>query len=322
MGFVDPRTDFGFKRIFGSDRSKPILRNFLNAIIYDDEPRITDLEILDPYQNPDLYNLKQSILDIRAVLNDNTIVIVEMQVLPVKAFTERIVYNTAKAYTSQLKRGQGYRFLKPVISLTILDFRLFPEAEDPNPNPISRYQLIDPTTGKRLSHHIELILAELPKLATTPEQFGTRSELWLYFIQQAGRLETVPEFFADAEFDEAFAVANESQLSPEEYELAERQRMKIWDERDQQEYALEVGHERGLEEGRQQGLEEGREAGRAEGIEMGRSRGREEGLIEAARGMLLAGLDVETVGRATGLATAMVQELAAAIATDSTPEAP
>ena len=61
MGFVDPRTDFGFKRIFGSDRSKPVLRNFLNAIVYDGEERIADLEIVDPYQNPNIQDLKQSI---------------------------------------------------------------------------------------------------------------------------------------------------------------------------------------------------------------------------------------------------------------------
>ena len=68
MGFVDPRTDFGFKRIFGSDRSKPVLRNFLNAIVYDGEERIADLEIVDPYQNPNIQDLKQSILDRKSVV--------------------------------------------------------------------------------------------------------------------------------------------------------------------------------------------------------------------------------------------------------------
>ena len=291
MGFIDPRTDFGFKRIFGSPRSKPILRNFLNAIVYNNEPRITDLEILDPYQNPDLYDLKQSILDIKVILDNGTTVIIEMQVLPVKSFTERIIYNTAKAYVSQLKRGQGYRYLKPIISLTIVDFVLFPDSleaedsEDSDPSPISRYQLINPKTGKCCSDHVELIFAELPKLAKLPEELKGRSELWLYFIKQAGRFEQVPEILTDADFEPAFEIANESQLSPAEYELAQKQQMRIWDEWGRQEYA------------------------RDEGIAIGVERGREEGLIQAARGMIAAGVDGATVCQATGLAEAVVQKL-------------
>ena len=290
MGFVDPRTDFGFKRIFASTGSKPILRNFLNAVVYDNEPRITDLEILDPYQNPDLYSLKQSILDIRAVLDSGTTVLIEMQVLPVKSFTERILYNTAKAYVGQLQRGEGYRDLKPVISLAIVDFLLFPKDDRGDSNPISRYQLINSETGQCCSDHIELIFAELPKLATLPEELKQKSELWLYFIKQAGQLEQVPEILTDAEFEPAFEIANESQLSPEEYELAQKQRMKIWDELGRRDYD--------------------REEGIAIGLERGREQGREEGLIQAAQGMLTAGVDIETVCQSTGLPEATVQKLA------------
>jgi predicted transposase/invertase (TIGR01784 family) len=301
MGFVDPRTDFGFKRIFGSDRSKPILRNFLNAIIYNGEPRITDLDILDPYQNPDLYSLKQSILDVKAVLDNQTTVIVEMQVLPVKAFTERILYNTAKAYTSQLKRGEGYLALKPIISLTIVDFLLFPEHENDSPNPISRYQLMNPDTGIRCSNHLELVFAELPKLAQVPEQLGTRCDRWLYFIQQAGKLSHIPDVLADDEFDEAFAIANESQLSAEEYELAEKQRMKIWDEQGQREYVQEEGRKRGLAEGLREGLAEGRREGLREG--------RQAGAMEIATRMLANGIEIESVCQFTGLSESVVRGL-------------
>ena len=296
MGFVDPRTDFGFKRIFASTGSKPILRNFLNAVVYDNEPRITDLEILDPYQNPDLYSLKQSILDIRAVLDTGTTVLIEMQVLPVKSFTERIPYNTAKAYVGQLRRGEGYRDLKPVISLAIVDFLLFPRDEGANDysSPISRYRFLNSETGQCCSDHIELIFAELPKLATLPEELKQQSELWLYFIKQAGQLEQVPEILTDADFEPAFEIANESQLSPEEYELAQKQQMKIWDELGRRDYAREEGIAIGLERGREQGREQGRE----------------EGLIQAARGMLTAGVDIETVCQSTGLSETTVQKLA------------
>ena len=309
MGFVDPRTDFGFKRIFGSSQSKPILRNFLNAVVYDNESRITDLEILDPHQNPDLYTLKQSILDIKVILDNGTTVLIEMQVLPVKAFAERIIYNTAKAYVNQLEQGKGYLDLKPVISLTIVDFLLFPKADTPSPNPISRYQLLNPETGHRCSPHLELIFAELPKLTTVPEELKKQGELWLYFIQQAGKLEQVPDVLTSTDFETAFEIANESQLSPEEYELAQKQRMKIWDEWGRQEYAREEGLEKGREEGLEQGREEGLEQGREEGLEQGRE--------EVAEKMLAMGLSTDTVCRATGLTETVVQGLAEAIASET-----
>lgn len=150
MGFIDPRTDFGFKRIFGSTRSKPILKSLLNAFIYDGEPRIHDLEILDPYQNPSIYDLKQSILDIKATLDNGDLVLIEMQVIPVEAFVQRVIYNTAKAYVNQLQRGQGYIFLKPVIAVTITDFVLFPDSE----SPLSRYQLREPDSNRLCSDHL------------------------------------------------------------------------------------------------------------------------------------------------------------------------
>jgi predicted transposase/invertase (TIGR01784 family) len=285
MGFVDPRTDFGFKRIFASERSKPILRSLLNAIIYDDEPRITDLEIIDPYQNPAIYDLKQSILDVKAVLDNETIVIIEMQILPVEAFAERVIYNTAKAYVNQLQRGQGYMSLKPVISLTITDFVLFTDTE----HPISRYQLLEPGTDRRCSDHLEVIFAELPKISKLPEQLAKRSDRWLYFIQQAGKLDEIPTFLLDTDFDAAFEIANESQLSRPELELSEKQRMNLLDEQGRLSYAIKEGLKQGLEQGREEGAE-----ARA---------------IEIAREMLTE-FGVETVSRVTGLPIAIVQDLA------------
>ncbi|WP_267901109.1 PD-(D/E)XK nuclease family transposase [Dulcicalothrix desertica] len=52
MTFINPKTDFAFKKIFGSKQSKDILIGFLNAILYEEKPVILDLVILDPYQAP------------------------------------------------------------------------------------------------------------------------------------------------------------------------------------------------------------------------------------------------------------------------------
>ena len=100
MDFINPKTDFAFKKIFGSSDSKDILISFLNALIYQGEAKIKDLEIIDPYSPGKVAILKDSYLDVRATLNDNTMVIVEMQVWPVADFEQRIWYNAAQAYAN------------------------------------------------------------------------------------------------------------------------------------------------------------------------------------------------------------------------------
>ena len=79
--FINPKTDFAFKKIFGSKKSKDILISFLNAMLYQEKPTIEDLEILDPYQAPRIKGIKDSYLDVKATLTGNKTVIIEMQVL-------------------------------------------------------------------------------------------------------------------------------------------------------------------------------------------------------------------------------------------------
>lgn len=81
MQFINPRTDYAFKRIFGSEESKPILQNFLNAFLYEEQEIIQSLEIIDPYLAPKLRGMKDTFVDVQATLANGTQVIIEMQVL-------------------------------------------------------------------------------------------------------------------------------------------------------------------------------------------------------------------------------------------------
>ena len=90
MMFINPKTDFAFKKIFGSQQSTDILISFLNAILYDGAETIVDLEIIDPYQSSQIKGVKDSFLDVKATLDNQTTVIVEMQVLNVLGFEKRI----------------------------------------------------------------------------------------------------------------------------------------------------------------------------------------------------------------------------------------
>ena len=131
MRFLDVKTDYAFKKVFGSEDSKCILINFLNAIIdFEGNDKIIDLTtIADPYQIPLIKGMKETYVDVKAILSNNKRVIIEMQVLNVEGFEKRVLYNAAKTYSNQLQKAEIYSTLELIIALTITDFLMFEEIE-------------------------------------------------------------------------------------------------------------------------------------------------------------------------------------------------
>ena len=244
MRFINPKTDFAFKRIFGSSESKNILKSFLNALIYEGKPVIEDLEIIDPALGAKISGLKDTYLDVKAKINQGKTVIIEMQVLNVSAFAKRVIYNAAKTYATQLGKGEGYSKLKPVIALTITDFEMF---ED-DPDVVSHFVF---KQTKRLFDYpdpeIELFFVELPKFNKSLEELETLTDKWIYFMKNAPSLAVIPNQMQEiSELKEAFTIANEANLSPTELEYLEKREMVIEDQRN----AVRKGIEEGMEAGR------------------------------------------------------------------------
>lgn len=229
MRFINPKTDFAFKKIFGDEQNKEILISFLNAILYQGNSAIESLEILNPYQPPKIRGVKDTYLDIRAKLNNEQTVIIEMQVLNVEGFEKRILYNAAKAYSIQLDTGADYTLLNPVIALTITDFEMFPNLDKVISNFILKEKdfLVD-----YLIYDIELVFVELPKFGKKLEELETLTDKWIYFLKNAKSLELVPEKMGEVPaIQKAFEVANRADLTREELEDLEHQEIYIQDQR-------------------------------------------------------------------------------------------
>lgn len=121
---LDPKIDFVFKRIFGSEENKDVLCAFLNEVLKTTEPEpITDLTIVNPFLDKNMLNDKQSVLDIRAVTEDGKQVNIEIQLANQYDMNKRTLYYWAKLYTEQLQEGQRYHELKKTITINILDFK-------------------------------------------------------------------------------------------------------------------------------------------------------------------------------------------------------
>ena len=249
MKFLDVKTDFAFKKVFGSTDSKDILISFLNSVIeFDNKQKITDLTIVDPYSIPLLKGMKDTFVDVKAELSDKSRVIIEMQVLNHEGFEKRILYNAAKNYSIQLKKGDAYHLLNPVIALTITDFILF----DNSPELINNFKLLEKKQFIEYSDDIELIFIELPKFIKTEEELETIQDKWIYFIKNAGDLNYIPDNL-EQELEKAFNVANEAGLSEEELELQHKKKDWIYIQKSSIELATKTGLQQGLEQGLQQG---------------------------------------------------------------------
>jgi len=220
MRFLDVKIDFAFKKVFGSEQSKPILISFLNALLdYHNGDEIIDLTIIDPYQAPKILGMKDTYVDVKAVCANGSTVIIEMQVLNVEGFEKRVLYNAAKAYSAQLGKGEKYHLLNPVIALTLTDFVMFPDQ----PEVFSHYRLIEKQTLAHYSGDLELVFIELPKFTKELVDLVNISDKWVYFVKNAGTLDYVPDSLkTDPCIVDAFGIANQAGLTEEEMEAQEQ----------------------------------------------------------------------------------------------------
>jgi predicted transposase/invertase (TIGR01784 family) len=278
MQFVDVKTDIAFKKVFGSEQHKEILIGFLNAVLdLQDDKAIREITLKNPWQPPDIPILKETILDIKAVDHRGIAFLVEMQVKDTPGFDKRALYYTAKAYTSQIKKGDDYPKLNQVIFIGILDFNSF--AGD---NYLTRHLILNRETLKQELSDLEFNFIELRKFTKTEDELENIIEKWVYFIKNAGHLTMMPKNAEDIpELKEAYTQAAINAWSQEELEVYE-----YWQIRDSADrYKIEEEYEKGIKTGIEKGIE----------------KGKIEGKIEVARNLKAAGVAIDVIMQATGL---------------------
>ncbi len=312
--FADPKTDFVFKRIFGSEVHKPLLIELLNALLeLEGDHRIVDLRYLSSEQHVPVEELKLSLVDVKCFDERGRHYVVEMQVLNVEGFEKRVVYNTSKAYVMQLRTGEGYPGLDDVVGVTICDFLLWPRPPVPGGAPVpmlSRWRMQEQHGGALGLSQVQYVFLELPKYSSGDEPQGT-IDRWAYFFREAENLEVVPPALSQPPYREALEVARMASFTAGELDLYDRAKIAEQDARGALSLAerlgVEKGMRKGLEKGMRKGMRQGREEGLREGREEGIRHGRKEALRETIRSLcesfeiglgadreaVLAGLEVD-----------------------------
>ena len=284
MQFLDVKIDYAFKKVFGSEESKDILISFLNSIVeFENNLKIKDLDILDPYNMPMLRGVKATYVDIKAKLDDDSIVIIEMQVVNQSDFQKRVLYNAAKNYSLQLKKGESYHLLNPVIALSILDFEMFKDSD----KMITNFKLLEKEDFTKYSDDIELIFVELPKFNKLFEECTDIKDKWIYFIKNAGNLEVMPKNIPN-EQKHAYDIINQSNLTEEELEFQRKRVDFVNIVKGAEQFSFAKGEKKGIEQGIEKGIEQRN--------------------IEIAKNLLDI-LDDETISLKTGLSEDVINQL-------------
>jgi predicted transposase/invertase (TIGR01784 family) len=282
--FLNPRNDFAFKQLFGTEKNKDILIHFLNDMFRDKYDKIEDVEFLKTNQDPEIASLRQSIVDVLCKDTKGNMFIIEMQCATDSHFIERAVSYACRAYLNQRTKGRSYGDMKPVIFFAILEHTLFDDKKEY----LSYHKVTDIYTGENDIKNLSFTFLELSKFKKESiNELETDIEKWTYFFKNAEgvsveELEEIEE--KDKLFWKVYTTLAEYNYSPEELMEYERYEMK----QDEINTLKMDAKNEGMAEGKAEGMSEGIAKGMARGITIGEERGKEKGIIESKKEIVLS----------------------------------
>jgi len=213
--YINPFTDYGFKRLFGEEPNKDLLLDFLNELLKNEQGTIKNLTYLKTEKLGDVEESRKAIFDLYCENEKGEKFIVEIQKTKQKFFKDRSVYYSTFPIREQAKRS-GWNFeLKAVYTVALLDFVF---DEDKNDIDKFRYdvKLSDINTKKVFYDKLTFIYLEMPKFNKTVEQLESRFDKWLYVIRNLNKLERVPDKLREQIFEKLFEVAEIAKFTHDE----------------------------------------------------------------------------------------------------------
>ena len=254
--YVNPFTDFGFKKIFGEDASKPMLIDFLTSIL--PESNIVDLTFKDKDKLGKAKDDRKAVYDIYCETRSGEKIIVELQKAKQNYFKDRTIFYTSFPIQEQAERGDWDYSLKAVYCIGILDFK-FDEDK------LSRGEVIH--TVQLKDHHnqvfydkLKFVYLEMPHFDKSEIELKTRLDKWLYFIKHLEDFQSIPDIFKDEIFRQAFEKAEIAKYTNDE-RLEYEQNLKNY--RDYKN-TIDIAFDEGKLEGKQEGMIEGKQEGKLE----------------------------------------------------------
>ena len=284
--FIDPCTDYGFKRIFGD---KELLINFLNSLL-EGERVITKLDYMNNERVAKQKDERRVIYDLYCKTDTGEHIIVEMQKRSQKHFKDRALYYSACSIVEQGTKGNWNYELTPVYGVFFIDFVLDTDVSDYYCKDVT---LVEKYSGKVFSNKLRHIFIELPRFMKSKSECDSFFECWIYNLANMKEMNEMTFKDRDAIFGRLEEIATRANLTKEERAQYEYEWKVYNDYYNCLDYAEEKGHAEGLEKGLAEGLEKGMEKGKA----------------EVARNLKTMGLPSESIAQATGLTIEEIENL-------------
>ncbi len=266
--YINPFTDYGFKKLFGEEVNKDLLLDFLNELLKEEQGLITDLTYLKTEHLGTTDIDRRAIFDLYCENERGEKFIVELQKSKQNFFKDRTVYYSTFPIREQAKRADWDYELKAVYTIAILDFVFDADKHEPSK---FRYdvKLKDVETNKIFYDKLTFIYLEMPKFNKSVDELVTRFDKWLYVLRNLNKLERVPDRLREQIFDKLFEAAEIAKFTQEQV----------------QSYEDSLKYYRDLKNS----------------LDTARGEGKIEGKLEVAKNLLLSGVSIGLIVKATGL---------------------
>jgi predicted transposase/invertase (TIGR01784 family) len=274
--YINPFTDYGFKKLFGEEPNKDLLLDFLNELLKDEQGEIRDLTYLKTEQLGTSDIDRKAIFDLYCENEKGEKFIVELQKSKQNFFKDRTVYYSTFPIREQAKRADWDYELKAVYTIAILDFVFDSDKNEPDK---FRYdvKLTDIETKQVFYDKLTFIYLEMPKFNKTVDELETRFDKWLFVLKNLNRLDRVPDKLKEQIFEKLFETAEIAKFTPDQVRSYE----------DSLKYYRDIKNS----------------------IDTARDEGKIEGKIEIATKALKKGLSLKDIIELTGLSEDEIKKL-------------
>ena len=280
--YINPLTDFGFKRIFGTPFNKDLLMSFLNAL-FNGDPVVSDIT----YKNSEKFGTneeaRRAVFDVYCTTDTGARIIVEMQNVYQDFYKDRSIYYSTFPIAEQAQRGSWNYELHDVYTIGILNFT-FPEDKHSD----SSIFFYDKLT---------YIYVELANFHKTLEECDSILEKWIYCLRNLQNLMSRPMALQGRVFEKLFKTAEIAKMTTEDrraYELSANAYRDI---------------KNGMDAAKREGMEKGIAIGTEKGIAIGTEKGAQAKALEVARKMKARGLEDGMISEMTGLPAEEIKKL-------------
>lgn len=279
--YINPFTDFGFKKLFGTELNKDLLIDFLNQVL-PEKHQIQDLTYARTEHLGNSEADRKAVFDLYCIGANGDRFIVEMQKAKQNFFKDRSVYYASFPIQEQAKKGDWNYQLSAVYLVGILDF-VFSDDEEA---PLVRHEVqLKDQINRVFYDKLTFIYLEMPNFHKKEAELETNFDRWIYVLQQLPGLENRPAGLKDRIFQKVFETAEIAKFSPD----------------DKVKYEESLKYYRDLKNVVDTSYEEGKVEGKVEG--------KGERNMEIARQMKSNGEPLEKIIRYTGLSAQDIENM-------------